>query len=96
MDEEFRHTRLSLEITARQELKTTHGLHRPDEPALQMDLARGYVRVHLSVGADHQKFGRFYLAREVPVYFNRKVIAEFALDRRVGEQHGARCRSLDK
>jgi len=43
-----------------------------------MYLARRYMRVDLSVGADYEKLGRLYLAGEVPVYFDRKIIAKFA------------------
>lgn len=77
MDAQFRHPGLSLEVTARQEFETTHRLYRTDKPAFQMNLARGYVRVDLSVGADDEKFSRLYLASEVPIYFDRKIIAEF-------------------
>ena len=43
-----------------------------------MNLARRYVRVDFGIGANDEQFGGLYLTGEVPVYFDWKIITEFA------------------
>jgi len=92
MDAKLTDPGFSLEIAARQQLKTTHRLHGTDQPSLQMDLARRNMRIHLSIGADHQEFRGFNLTGEMTIDLDRKIVAELSGDRRIGEKYGSwRC-----
>jgi hypothetical protein len=89
-------SRFTLEISTRHDFETTHRLNRSHELSFQVNLASRDVSVDCGIGADHQELAGFDLTGEMPIDFNRQIVAKLSGDRRVREQYRAWRRPLNE